>query len=110
MTTNTRPVLNTQAPLAEVKKDASGNLKVYLVSPWLQFFQQFVQKAPAAIDVTENPYTPNATGTLVITGTGIVFTRGSVSINLTATQNIIPMSIGDTVAWATASSVKFLGS
>lgn len=110
MTTNTRPVLNTQSPLGEVKKDTSGNLKVYLISPWLQFFQQFVQKAPAVIDVTENPYTPNATGTLIITGTGIVLTRGDISISLAAAQNIIPMNIGDTVSWVSASSVKFLGS
>lgn len=107
MTTNTRPVPNIQSALAETP---DGKIKVFLRNPWSQWFQQFVQKSPAAIDVTENPYTPNATGTLIITGTGIVFTRGDVSIPLTASQNIIPMNIGDTVSWSTASSVKFLGS
>lgn len=107
MTTNTRPVYNTQAPIAA---SADGKVKVFLIAPWVSFFQQFVQKAPAAINVTISPYTPNARGTLIITGTGIVFTRGNVAINLAASQNIIPMGIGDTVSWATASSVKFLGS
>ena len=104
MTTNTRPVPNIQSAIGEVR-----NNRVFLIAPWIQFFQQFVQKAPTVIDVTVSPYTPNATGTLIITGTGIVLTRGSVSINLVAAQNIIPMNIGDTVSWATASSVKFLG-
>jgi hypothetical protein len=106
MTTNTRPVPNIQSAIAA---SPDGKVKVYLLNPWSQWFQQFTQKSPAAIDVTQNPYTPNATGTLIITGTGIVFTRGLVSINLVAAQNIIPMNIGDTVSWASASSVKFLG-
>lgn len=106
MTTNTRPVPNIKSALAQ---SADGKIKVFLLNPWSQWFQQFVQKAPAVINVTENPYTPNATGTLIITGTGIVLTRGDQNISLTAAQNIIPMSIGDTVSWVTASSVKFLG-
>lgn len=111
MTTNTRPVPNTQSPIGEVKKDASGNLKIYLISPWLQFFQQFVQKAPSPETNVNNPYTPNATGSLVITGgVGVILTRGQVSVTLGNGVFTIPMSIGDTVSWSSVASAQFFGS
>ena len=99
---NTRPVYNLTAPLV----DKTGKL----IAPWVQFFQQFVQKAPTIVDVSsQSPYTPNQIGTIVVTaGSGISITRGSITINLAGTQAIIPVSIGDTVAWATG-TVKFLG-
>lgn len=107
MTTNTRPVANIEAPIGVLKEKG----KVYLIAPWLQFFQQFVQKAPAIIDVSAlSPYTANQTGTLIITGgTGIQLTRGTVAIALANGQAVIPIAIGDTVSW-TAGTVKFLGS
>lgn len=102
---NTRPVLNLQAPLGYIK-----NGLVYLKEPWNSFFQQFVQNAPAIVDVSsQSPYTANQNGTLIITGgTGIKLTRGNISINLANGQAIIPISISDTVSW-TAGTVKFLG-
>lgn len=107
MTTNTRPVPNIQAAIAQ---SADKKIKVYLLTPWSQWFQQFTQKAPAAETSIVSPYTPNANGTLIITGgTGVIFTRGSLSINLANGQNIIPMGIGDTVSWASATTVQFLG-
>lgn len=100
--TNTRPVLNLTAPLV----DKTGKL----IAPWIQFFQQFVQKAPTIIDVSsQSPYTPNQIGTVIITGgSGISITRGLVIINLAGAQAIIPVSIGDTVSWASG-TVQFLG-
>lgn len=110
--TNTRPVPNLNAPIGNAQ-DSKGNIiaKVYLIAPWMQFWQQFVQKAPAVVDVTSSgsPYTANQNGTVIINGTGIFLTRGQVSINLGAGQKIIPIAIGDTVSWATASVVQFLG-
>lgn len=98
----TLPVPNQQAPLVDIK---TGKV----ISPWNNWFQQFSQKAPAVVAVTQSPFTANANGTLIITGTVIVLTRGSISIRLTAGQNIIPISIGDTVSWATATAIQFLG-
>lgn len=109
MTTNTRPVVNINAPLGKV--DDKGLVR--LVSPWIQFFQQFVQKAAAVISVPvggAGNYTPNQNGTVIITGTGIKLIRGSVTINLTNGQCVIPISIGDEVSWTTASALQFLGS
>lgn len=107
MTVNTRPVPNIQSAIAQ---SADGKIKVFLRNPWSQWFQQFVQKAPAAETSIQSPYTPNANGTLVIIGgTGVVLTRGSLSINLSNGQNIIPLGIGDTVSWASATSAQFLG-
>lgn len=104
MVTNTRPVLNLNSPIVDI---TTGNL----IAPWTQFFQQFVQKAPTIIDVSSiNPYQANQLGTLIITGTGITITRGQVTINLVDGQHIIPIAISDTIAWATASAVQFLGS
>lgn len=106
MSNNTRPVPNLQAPVAA---SADGKTKVFLIAPWIQFFQQFVQKT-ATVEAAISPYTPNANGTLIITGgTGIVLNRGSVNVNLANGQSIIPMSIGDTVSWASATSAQFFG-
>lgn len=103
-TTNTRPVPNTGSPIVDSK---TGRL----IAPWIQWFQQFTQKAAAVIDISSlSPYTANQLGTIIITGgTGIKITRGTVVINLANGQAIIPISIGDTVTWASG-TVKFLGS
>ena len=98
----TNPVFNQNAPLVDIK---TGKV----IPPWNSFFQQFTQKAPTIINVSQNPYTPNAVGTVIITGaTKIIFTRGSVSIDLTG-QRIIPMSISDTLSWTGNAVVQFLG-
>jgi hypothetical protein len=81
----------------------------YLVAPWNSWFQQFSQKSPNIVSITISPYTANASGTLIISGTAIFLTRGLISIALGNGQKIIPISIGDTVSWATASAVQFLG-
>lgn len=100
----TRPVLNLQSAIVVVR-DGFG----YLISPWNSFFQQLTQQAPAVVSIATNPFTANANGTLIITGTVINLTRGLVTIALGNGQKIIPISIGDTVSWATASAVQFLG-
>jgi translation elongation factor EF-4 len=101
---NTRPVASIEAPIVDLK---TGKL----ISPWIQFFQQFVQKAPTIIDVSsKSPYTANQLGNIIITGgTTIALKRGNVTISLANGQAIIPISIGDTVSWASG-TVKFLGS
>jgi len=111
MTTNTRPVPNIQSAIGEAKNSRGIVIaKVFLLNPWSQWFQQFVQKAPAADTSITSPYTPNANGTLILTGaTSVVLTRGNLNINLTNGQNIIPLGIGDTVSWASAASAQFLG-
>lgn len=100
--TNTRPVPNLKVPL--VDKDGR------LLSPWNMFFQQFVQIAPAVMDVsTTNPFTANQNGTLILTGAVTIdLTRGTDTINLNG-ERIIPISIGDTVAWTGPATVQFLG-
>lgn len=99
----TNPVYNQNAPLVDIK---TGKI----IAPWNSFFQQFTQKAPAVVDVTQNPYTPNAVGNVIIIGaTTITLTRGLVIIILTG-QKIIPMGIGDTLTWTgSPTSVQFLG-
>ena len=102
---NTRPVASIVAPMVDIK---TGKL----ISPWVQFFQQFVQKAPTIIDISAlSPYTANQLGTIIVTTGGTVkLIRGSISITLLDTQPIIPISIGDTVSWTSgAAVVKFLG-
>ncbi len=100
---NTRPVASIVAPMVDLK---TGKL----VSPWIQFFQQFVQKAPTIIDISAlSPYTANQLGTIITTnGTTVKIIRGNVTINLVNGQSIIPISIGDTVSWATG-TFQFLG-
>lgn len=117
MTTNTRPVPNTQSAIGEVKKDNAGNLKVYLITPWTQFFQQFVQKVAAAvhITVTASPfnYTPNQNGNVHINGgtvSNVSLVRGLDVLDITG-QKLVPVGIGDTVriTYTVAPAVKFLG-
>lgn len=100
--TNTRPVPNIKAQVV----DKAG----FLISPWLQFFQQFVQKAPTIIDISSlSPYQANQNGTIIITGgTGISITRGTDTIALANGQAIIPISISDIVTFASGTA-KFLG-
>lgn len=109
--TNTRPVPSVNAPM--VDKDG------YVQAPWIQFFQQDVQKAAAVVDVTVGAspfsYTPNQNGTIIITGgtlSNAAITRGSTTINLgSAKPFIIPVSIGDTVsvAYSVKPTMQFLG-
>lgn len=104
----TQAVYSTQSAIVTVK-NAQGAVigSGYVIPPWNSFFQQFTQDAPAVADAS-SPYTPNAKGALILTGAGaITLTRGSVNITLTG-QRIIPMSIGDTVAW-TGGTGQFLG-
>lgn len=97
----TQPVPNLGAKLV----DAMG----YLIPPWNSFFQQLVQRAPAVAVVPASPFTANANGTVILTGaTTISLTRGTVAISLTG-QRIIPISVGDTVAWTGPATVQFLG-
>lgn len=111
--TNTRPVLNLQSAIADVKGPNGQSIgKAYLVSPWNSFFQQFTQQAPAIADVTSlgSPFTANQNGTVILTGaTAVSLTRGIITINLTG-ERIIPISIGDTVSWLGPATVQFLGS
>lgn len=101
--TNTRPVPNLSAKMV----DENG----YVISPWMQWFQQFVQKAPTIVDISSlSPYQANQNGTIIITaGTGIMITRGPDTINLANGQAIIPIAITDIIIWASG-TVKFLGS
>lgn len=105
--TNTRPVPNLNAAIAVIKEG-----KAYLISPWIQFFQQFVQNAPAVQDVSTipgSPFTANQNGRLILTGAATVnLIRGTVTINLNG-ERIIPISIGDTVTWTGAATAQFLG-
>lgn len=98
----TRPVPNTNAPMV----DKSGKI----IPPWNSFFQQFVQNAPAIQTVTQNPFTANQNGTIIVNSaaTATSLTRGSITINLGAGQKIIPVSIGDTIT--TDGTSQFLGS
>lgn len=117
MTTNTRPVPNTQSAIGEVKKDASGASKVFLVAPWIQFFQQFVQKVSAAVPITPDTspfsYTPNQNGNVYINGGTVSLVsliRGLDSLDITG-QKIVPVGISDTIqiTYTVAPTVKFLG-
>ena len=98
----TRPVPNLGARLV----NAAG----FLIPPWNAWFQQFSQNAPAAVTVTANPYTPNKVGNVFISAaaTGSTLTRGSTVITFAAGQRIIPVSIGDIVAWTGPAVVNFL--
>ena len=97
----TQPVLNISSPLVDIK---TGKV----IPPWNSFFQQFTQTAPAVSSVTQNPYTANTIGKLIIIGaTTITITRGDVSTVISGVK-IIPISIGDTVSWTgSPTSVQF---
>ena len=101
----TRPVLNLNAPIGEVRFN-----KVYLLPPWNSFFQQFVQQAPAVQNITSgSPFQANQNGTVILTSaTTVSLTRGTTTISLTG-ERIIPVSIGDIVSWTGAATVQFLG-
>ena len=97
----TNPVFNLNSPLV--------NKLGKIIPPWNSFFQQFTQTAPAVVDVTVSPYTPNAKGNVILTGaTTVSLTRGTDVINLTG-QRIVPVGIGDTVEWTGPATVQFLG-
>lgn len=98
----TLPVPNLTSPLV----DKLGKL----IPPWNSWFQQFSQKAPAIVTVAASPFTANTNGTVIFTGGApvITLTRGTVSIVLTG-QRIVPISISDTITWAGATTVQFLG-
>ena len=99
---DTNPVFNQNSPLVDPK---TGRV----LPPWNSFFQQFTQKAPAVQTITDNPYTPNVLGKIIITGaTTITLTRGTVNIDLTG-QRIIPMGIGDKLAYTGPATLQWLG-
>ena len=98
----TLPLPNMLAPLV----DKAGKI----LSPWNSFFQQLVQPAPAVATVTlPSPFTTNSNGTVILTGAVTVdLIRGADTINLNG-QRIIPIRIGDSVAWTGPATVQFLG-
>lgn len=98
----TLPVPNLKSPLV----DKLGKL----IPPWNSWFQQFSQAAPAVVDIsTINPFTANSNGTVVISGTAVTLTRGSVSMGLGTGTFTIPISIGDSVSWTGPATARFLG-
>jgi len=105
------PLPNINSPLV-VLKDKAGNVIASgtLVAPWNTWFQQFSRQASAVQDFSStNPLTVNNNGTVILTGaTTVSLTRGTTVINLTG-ERIIPVSIGDTVAWTGPATVQFLG-
>ena len=91
----TNPVINLSSPLVDTK---TGNV----IPPWNSFFQQFTQAAPAVSSITQNPYTANAIGKVIIIGAAtITLTRGNISV-LVSGEKIIPISIGDVLSWTGA--------
>lgn len=108
----TSPLPNMQSALVKVIPNGRGELFGYIISPWNSFFQQFVQPAPAVVDITAfpSPFTANANGTVVIKGATLIsLNRGFVTVDVTG-QEIIPISIGDSVAWTgVPTSIQFLG-
>lgn len=98
----TLPVPNMTAPLVDTARK--------VIPPWNSFFQQLVQQAPAVDTVTlGSPFTANSNGKVILTGaTTINLTRGSTTINLNG-QRIIPVRIGDSVAWTGPATVQFWG-
>lgn len=112
MALNTRPVYSDQTPIA---KTQDGKISVYLFGPWRLFFQQFTQKAAAAVDIalTGSPltYTPNQNGNVYVSAaTQILLLRGQDSLDLTG-QKLIPIGIGDSleITYVGTPTIKFLG-
>lgn len=88
----TNPVVNLGSPLVDTK---SGKV----IPPWNSFYQQFTENAPAVSSITQNPFTANAIGKVIILGaTTITLSRGNTSV-LVSGEKIIPISIGDTLSW-----------
>lgn len=115
----TIPLPNISAPLARVEVSSNGRKfygDAFLIPPWNNFLQQFVQDPPAVmdIDLTGSPFTitPNALGTLIITSgtiSNITLTRGNTDIVLTG-EKIIPIRLTDTVTitYSVLPTVQFL--
>jgi hypothetical protein len=93
------PVVNLQSALV--------NAKGIILEPWIQFFQQFVQKPTAASAQSVNAsYTAKEPGSLsVVGGTALQITRGSTTVAVTG--NFIPVEIGDVVSWTGGATVVF---
>src|ERR1022692_3544058 len=93
-----QPLPNLLAPLVEARG--------FLLRPWVQFLQQFVQQPPK-ISTVLGPYTAKEPGYIIVTGGGVItLTRGIVTIVLTG-QVIIPVSIKDTVT-APSATLQFI--
>lgn len=115
----TIPLPQLNSPLARVEININGKKltgEAFIVTPWNSYLQQFTQNPPAVmnIDVDVSPFsiTPNAHGTLIITGgtiSNITLSRGTTDINLTG-QKIIPIRISDTVSitYSVLPTVQFL--
>lgn len=112
-----KPVPNLRAALAESK----DGLKVFLIEPFVQFFQQFTQNAPNAVSISvgSSPfqYTPNEIGNAIVSGgtvSSVQLIRGSDTITIaTSTANpvVVPLSVGDIlkITYTVVPTIKFLG-
>lgn len=74
-----------------------------VITPWIQYLQQFTQAPPKFVDITVDispfSYTAKEPGYVVVSGgtvSAIHLLRGSDDLNLTG-QKIIPVSINDAV-------------
>lgn len=94
------------------------NKSLKIISPWLQFLQQFTQAPPnilnVDVDVSPSSYTAVEPGHIAITGgtvSVITLTRGLISINVTGTK-LVPVSIADTVevTYSVLPTVQFIPS
>lgn len=115
----TIPLPNINSPLARVELIVNGKKLVgqaFIVPPWNSYLQQISQAASQVMSIalTSSPFsiTPNAHGTLIITGgtiSNISLIRGAITINLTG-QVIIPVRISDTISitYSVAPTVQFL--
>lgn len=90
-----------------------------IISPWIQYLQQFTIAPPAFMDVTLTgspfDYTSAEPGNLYIRGgtvSGITLTRGADTIILPATSSLIPVAIEDTVriTYSVLPTIKFIPS
>lgn len=93
------PVVNLQSALV--------NAKGIILEPWIQFFQQFVQKPTAASTQSVNAnYTAKEPGSLsIVGGTGLQVTRGSTTVAVTS--DFLSVEIGDIVSWSGSPAVVF---
>lgn len=89
-----------------------------IISPWLQFLQQFVQAPPNILDVIPDgspfSYTAVEPGLVAITSgtiSAITLTRGLTIINVTGTK-LVQVSIADTVeiTYSVLPTVQFIPS